>query len=84
MHVVFELTNYQPAICVLNMYALCVTQSTFALWLSMTSLRYADKWAAYATYNFPSWSPTVDHDGRVVLKFTNKVYTNMVPGENGA
>ena len=25
MHVVFELTNYQPAICVLNMYALCVT-----------------------------------------------------------
>jgi hypothetical protein len=24
-HVAFELTNYQPAICVLNMYALCVT-----------------------------------------------------------
>jgi len=35
-------------------------------------------------YNFPGWSPTVDHDGRVVLKFTNKVYTNMVPGENDA
>ena len=25
MHVVFELTNYKPAICVLNMYAICVT-----------------------------------------------------------
>ena len=24
-HVAFELTNYQPAICVLNTYALCVT-----------------------------------------------------------
>ena len=25
MHVVFEVTNYQPAICVLSTYALCVT-----------------------------------------------------------
>ena len=35
-------------------------------------------------YNFPGWSPTVDHDGRVVVKCTNKVFTNMVPGENDA
>ena len=35
-------------------------------------------------YNFPGWSPTVDHDGRVVVKCTNKVFTNMVPVENDA
>ena len=52
----------------------------FALWLSVT--RYADKWANYAIHNFPNWSPAVDHDGRTVLKFTNKVWCNMVPGQN--
>jgi hypothetical protein len=52
----------------------------FALWSSVT--RYADKWANYAIHNFPNWSPTVDHDGRTVLKFTNKVWCNMVPGQN--
>jgi hypothetical protein len=54
----------------------------FALWLSVT--RYADKWARYAIHNFPNWSPAVDHDGRYVLEFTNKVFTNMVPKENDA
>ena len=43
------------------------------------------RWASkYATFNFPSWNPTVDHDGHVVVKCTNKVYTNMQPGENDA
>lgn len=58
------------------------TIAQFALWSSVT--RYADKWAKYCIYNFPGWSPTVDHDGRVVVKCTNKVFTNMVPGENDA
>ena len=48
----------------------------------MTSLRYADKWAAYCIYNFPGWSPTVDHDGRFVVKC--KVFTSMMPGEYDA
>ena len=46
--------------------------------------RYADKWAQYALFQFPSWKPTVHHDGHVVVKCSNKVYTNMQPGENDA
>ena len=35
-------------------------------------------------FNFPRWKPTVDHGGHVVVKCSNKVYTNMQPGENDA
>ena len=64
------------------------TIKQFALWLSetVTTGRYADKWAKCAMFNFPSWNPTVDHDGRghVMVKCTNKLYTNMQPDENDA
>jgi hypothetical protein len=45
-HVAFELTNYQPAICVLNMYALCVTarknqKATTTLYAHVLSAKHA-------------------------------------------
>ena len=70
MHVVFELTNYQPAICVLNMYALCVTARKNQ---KATTTRYAPVLSAkHASFQ----------GGAVIVKCANPAFTRVEKGVN--